>query len=289
METSRGTVYHRPVHALRDGLSIAGLIVVVWFFVFLDADARGFDAFACWDVSLDDLYGRSMGQLTDLGAFRYSPPIGILMASFHVLPFEAFYWLWAVFLSASLVWVSRSWSLALCALVAVPISIYLGNIDIPVAAAIVLGMRYPAVWSIPILIRVTPGVGLLWFVVRREWRSLAVALGTTLLIAVPTMIVRPDLWAGFISMLIDNAGQDPHGFPIPLWLRALASVAITIWAGRTSRPWAVAIAMTLIQPSFSIRSAAVGVAAVPLWRARTWSQATSLPGPSGRRGQATRG
>ena len=43
--------------------------------------------------------------------------------------------------------------------------------------AIVLGFRWPFTWAFVLLTKVTPGVGLLWFAVRREWRSLAIALG----------------------------------------------------------------------------------------------------------------
>ncbi len=45
------------------------------------------------------------------------------------------------------------------------------------AAAIALGFRYPATWAFVLLAKVTPGIGLLWFLVRREWRNLAIALG----------------------------------------------------------------------------------------------------------------
>ena len=58
-----------------------------------------------------------------------------------------------------------------------------GNVSLLLAAAIVLGFRWPAAWSIVLLTKITPGIGLLWFAVRREWRSLAIALGATAVIA----------------------------------------------------------------------------------------------------------
>ena len=48
-----------------------------------------------------------------------------------------------------------------------------GNIHLLLAAAIVLGFRWPWTWSLVLLTKITPGIGLLWFVVRREWRNLA--------------------------------------------------------------------------------------------------------------------
>ena len=53
-----------------------------------------------------------------------------------------------------------------------------------IAAAIVIGFRWPAAWSLVLLTKITPGIGLLWFAVRREWRSLAIALGAVIMIVV---------------------------------------------------------------------------------------------------------
>ncbi len=58
-----------------------------------------------------------------------------------------------------------------------------GNIHLMLGAAIVLGFRYPAAWAFPILTKVTPGVGILWFAVRREWRPLFMAVAVTAAVA----------------------------------------------------------------------------------------------------------
>ncbi len=273
---------------VRDGLSMVGLIVVLWFFAFLGPSGQGYDAFAYWDVRLDDLYGRSIGQLTAFGAFRYSPPIAFLMAPLHTLSFEVFYWLWVVVQVAVLVWMARRWSLAACAFVAIPMSLYQGNIDLLIAASVILGMRHPAAWSAAILLKATPVIGLLWFAVRREWRALAVAGIVTVLVALPTVILRPDLWADYARVLMDNAGADPHGFPIPLWVRLVAAAGLAVWAARTDRAWLIAIAVAVAQPSLSIRSASVAVAAIPLWRAGRTQATQRESGPSGDRASASR-
>ena len=46
------------------------------------------------------------------------------------------------------------------------------NINFPMGLAIVAAFRWPALWAFPLLTKVTPGVGVLWFAVRREWRAL---------------------------------------------------------------------------------------------------------------------
>ena len=48
-----------------------------------------------------------------------------------------------------------------------------GNVSLLLAVAIVVGFRWPAAWALVLLTKITPGIGLLWFAVRREWRSLA--------------------------------------------------------------------------------------------------------------------
>ena len=55
------------------------------------------------------------------------------------------------------------------------------NIQILLALAVAKGLRHPAAWAIVLLTKVSPGIGLLWFLVRHEWRNLAIALAVTAL------------------------------------------------------------------------------------------------------------
>ena len=47
-----------------------------------------------------------------------------------------------------------------------------GNIHVLLAVTILAGFRYPGAWSFVVLTKVTPGIGLLWFAIRREWGAL---------------------------------------------------------------------------------------------------------------------
>ena len=76
-----------------------------------------------------------------------------------------------------------------------------GNIHLLLAAAIVLGFRWPWTWSLVLLTKITPGIGLLWFVVRREWRNLTIALGGTAAIAVSVRSPPPDAWFQWAEVL----------------------------------------------------------------------------------------
>lgn len=251
----------------RDGLSLAGFIVVFWFFVILAPRHHGFgyDALAYWDVQFPDLYSRSFGQVTDEGAFRYSPVIGLLMTPFHALPFWLFVYLWTVVQVVALVFVARRWSFAACAWIGVPISIYEGNVDLLIAVSVVLGMRYPAAWAFALLTKPTSAVGLLWFLVRGRWRPLVIAAGVPLLIAAPTIVIWPDVWAEWLRMLSDNARHAPPEL-IPLGVRLPLAAAVVIYAARTNRLWLVGIGVALAQPALALRASAVAVAAIGLQR-----------------------
>jgi len=245
------------------GLSAAGVLVAGWFLVVIGPQGMGYDLMAYWDVRLDDVYGRSAGTLWAIGAFRYSPVMAFVMAPLHVLPFQVVLVLWTTLLVGALWWMCGKWTLAVLAFPGVDTSIYVGNIDILIAAAIVVALRYPAAWSFGLLTKVTPGIGLIWHAARREWRQLAIAIGVTALLVFPTVIVRPELWTAWFAMLRDNSTL-PTGNEVPLVYR-VPIAAVLVWAGaRTNRPWVLGIAIAFCEPVLGLRSWAVAVASVAL-------------------------
>ena len=74
--------------------------------------------------------------------------------------------------------------------------------------------------------KVTPGIGLLWFLLRREWRSLAIALGTTLAIVVGSFLLAPSAWFDWYSFLRGSTGSGEL-----LYLRMGAATVITTVEG----------------------------------------------------------
>ncbi len=261
------------------GLSVAGLVIVVWFVSLIPTqNGFGYDAFAFWDVRLDDIYGRSFGQLTAYGAFRYSPPIAFVFAAFHLVPWPVFLALWTAVLVGTLVWLGGRWTLASCVFIGIPMSIYEGNIDMLLGASVVLAFRWPAVLSFAILAKVTPGVTLIWFLVRRDWRSFWIALGSTVLIVVVTYPFVGDAWPSYIRMLVDNGGAAEGGNMI---LRVVLAGALVAWAARSDRLWLVGIAVAIAQPALTIRSVSVGIAALALYH-RGASAVSSGRGVTGR-------
>ena len=150
----------------------------------------GFDAFAYWNVSMPDPYGLPVGQL---GSYNYSPAFAQVADWFSSVDLWVFLWFWTCLLVGSIIWLagSPSWTLVALAIPMVALELYHGNIHILLAVAIVLGFRHPWTWSFVLLTKPSAGVGLLWFAVRREWRPLGIALGTTAVIAAVSFVLAP--------------------------------------------------------------------------------------------------
>jgi hypothetical protein len=225
------------------------------------------DSKAYYLAGLDDPYGR--GDVGNDYAFLYSPAFSQLMLPFRLLPIGIFPAVWTMLLIAALAWTAGRLSLPLLLLQPVVASIALGNIEILMAAAIVAGFRYPATWSFILLSKVTPGVGLVWFLVRREWRHLAIALGVTAAIVVVSFVLAPQLWADWLALLARNNATDflLPVVPGPLVLRVAISAGLIAWGGLTDRRWTVPVGAALAVPVgyftlFAI--AAVGVAGIAI-------------------------
>jgi hypothetical protein len=253
---------------------LAGLVFAAYLFL-VSAGQKGsmaFDVVAYWTVDLADPYG---GQVGDLGFFPYAPPVALLLTPFTALPWLVFVSGWYLMLIGALAWLGRGAMLALLAFPPVAIELYHGNIHILLAVAIVVGFKHPAAWSVVLLTKVTPGIGLLWFVARREWRQLAVALGVTAAIVGFTFVLLPAQWLAWIDMLLASAGTAPPwpALPIPLWLRLPVAAAMVWWGAKRDARWTVPAAAALALPALWPGGLAILAACWPLWlRARNAAQ-----------------
>ncbi len=246
-----GTTSARPWRRIaRDAAVVVGLIFAAYLFV-VSAGQKGsmaFDVVAYWQLDLADPYTASVG---DLGFFPYSPAIALLFAPFTNLPWLVFVSGWYTVLIGAVAWLGRRNILTLLAFPPVAIELYHGNIHLLLAVAIVIGFRYPAAWAFVLLTKVTPGIGLLWFAARGEWRKLGAALGVTAAIVAVTFVLLPTQWMAWIQMLLGSAGTPPPwpALPVPLWLRLPVAALIVIWGARTDRMWAVPVAAALSLPA----------------------------------------
>ncbi len=279
--------------ALVDGAILAGLLFTAYLFLVVApaVGTFGFDAYAYWAVDPRDPYQQTAGAL---GAFTYSPVVAWVFAAFGALPFWQFLWLWTATLVGTAIWLGGKPLrpiLAVFAFTAVALELYHGNVHLLMAAAIALGFRYPSAWAFVVLTKVTPGIGLAWFAVRREWRPLAIALITTGTLAGISFVVDPNAWRSWIT---DSIGATAAGAPLnqlsitfPLWLRLPAALALVGWGGLTDRRWTVPVAATMALPVLWPSGLAVLAALWPIAQQRPqlepadpwWRRRHDEPGP----------
>ena len=260
----------RLLRPLRDGAVLAGCLFTLYLFLVVApaAGTFGFDAFAYWAVNGSDPYGTGVGGL---GAFNYSPPIARLFDPFGSLAWRTFLWLWTALLIGTVIWLGGR-SVRVFWLLAFPpiaLELYHGNVHLLIAAAIVLGFRYPWTWAFVILTKVTPGVGLVWFAVRREWRPLAIALGVTAAIVAVSVLLDGQLWIDwirFISTTPEGGSVAQFQIPIPLLVRLPVAIILVAWGGLTDRRWTVPLGATLALPVLWVSGFAICAACLPLMR-----------------------
>ena len=158
----------------------------------------GQDARCYWQATLADPYLHS--DWNDPIAYVYSPAFLQLVSPLTALPWQAFMAAWTALLIGAVRFLTGPRLLAAGLLFPfTAMEVAGGNVSLLLAAAIVLGFRWPATWSIVLLTKITPGIGLLWFAVRGEWRSLAIALGATAAIVVVSFVTLPDQWPHWVE------------------------------------------------------------------------------------------
>ena len=153
-------------------------------------------------------------------------------------------------------------------LVPVFVELTVGNIHLLLAAAIVAGFRWPWLWALPLLTKVTPGMGLLWFAVRREWRNLAIAArGDRGHLALVSFVLAPEPVVPLARgprRGREGARRGCSPSRSPLWVRALAvAVPLVGWGARTDRRWTVPVAAMLGLPILRVNGLAMLVAVIP--------------------------
>ena len=257
--------------AWRNRFEIVGLAlaVAIWLAIVVFSApwgrlwGTGQDAYCYWFPSLSDPYARS--DWTDPIAYVYSPAFLQLLSPIRALPWQAYMAVWtAILMAAVFVLTGRKWFAV--GVVLGLMELAGGNIHLLLAAAMVLGFRWPATWAIVLLTKITPGIGLLWFVVRREWRQLFIALGATALIVAVSFATMADAWVQWVGVLSRVAGRDGTwaAVPIPFLVRLPFAVALVVWGARTNRRWTVPVAGMLALPALWYGGLAMLLAVIAL-------------------------
>jgi Glycosyltransferase family 87 len=265
--TARTTV-RRPL--LHDALTIAAVAAIAWAWYLLQQGEFLLDARAYWSVDLSDPYAESL--VGRAGTYLYSPAFAIAIWPLTLLPWAVFAALWSALNLVVLVRLAGPiLAAALLFLPFLPVrdEISTGNIHLLIAAAVVLSFRWPSAWAFPLLTKVTPGVGVLWFAGAREWRNLAIAIGTTLVIVAVTFAVMPQAWIDWLSLLTRSAGvavpSEIGVIPGPLWLRTAVAGVLVVLGGWRGWRWTVPVAVTLALPVTWSSGLTVLIAILPIY------------------------
>ena len=224
----------------------------------------GVDAHTYWGASLANPYPGPQVGLP--GAYLYSPAFLQILSPLRLLPWELFHAAWIGMGFGALVFLVGpiGGALAVTALPFVFRDLFVGNIHLILGAAIVLGFRYPAAWALMLLTKITPGIGLVWFAVRREWRSLAIALGTTAVIAAASFALAPHLWFDWVARLRGDSGTAGGGYLAFLVARVAAAGLLVTLGAVLNRAWLVPVGAFLAIPIIWPDSLAILLASLHL-------------------------
>lgn len=238
-----------------------GFAAFCWFGV--HGGVHGLDARAYWAAARSaHPYGAAPGTP---GAYLYPPPFTLLVWPLARLPLHLFVEVWMLAEAAAFAWLLKplGWRWGVPAFLGCFAELIVGNIHAFLAVAAVLGLRHGAAWAVPLLTKVTSGIGVLWFAVTRDWGRMVVAAAITGAVAALSAVVLPQQWAEWWHFTVSHAGAGQLLFP----LRLAAAAAAAVIGARLRRPWLLAPALILAQPVAEWMSLTL-LAAVPRLRRR---------------------
>ena len=230
-------------------LASAGLLIGLGYAAF---NVTPYDTTLFWSAAQQPHYYGQTWAADASSLYVYPPPMAQVLGA---VPWVPYLFVWTTVLGLAFWAATRSWSLIIVAistvglivlgpdhLLANPVDLtMIGNPQIILAAVCLLGFRFPALWSLALLTKISPGIGVLWFAVRREWRSLGIALGATALIAGVSLVLAPGAWVDFLRFATANVGTPSPNpvVPVPFLVRLPMSVLLIAWGALTDRRWTV--------------------------------------------------
>ena len=244
------------------------------------------DAWAYWTADLARLYPDRWGLD---GTYIYPPPLAQMITILHPIGWQVFIVGWTTLLWAALAYMLGRWTWLFVALGIATLMFHLpfafgdvlghslnGNVQLLIAAGIVVALRGNALGWLPgLLTKVVSGIGLGWYVLRLEWRPLAISLAAAAAVAAVSFAFAPSQWTEWIAWLIKNAGVSPpvELDPVPFILRLPICLALLVWGARTNRAWVVPIAVGWSTPALYLGTyPSMWIAAIPLF---LWSHRQS--------------
>ena len=281
--------------ALRDGLWLVAVVALVAYLgLFVLPHWVGLDGHAYWQAwqGPGGLYAAPPAS-TD--AYLYAPVFAQVIRPLALLSWPGFLAVWMALQAAVFAWLLRPlpgrW-LVVAYLACLP-EVLEANINGFYALMIVLGFRWSATWALALVTKITPGLGLIWFAARREWRPLVAPLLLTAVLVAVSFIAWPAAWGDWVGFLARNSGSggDKTAYLVP---RLVAAAVLVAAGARTERRWTVPLAAAVASPvlflnSFTILAAVprlqrerpAGMSALPRATAQDAEETTGPTGPTG--------
>lgn len=230
-------------------IDVAPWIGLAWFAMFIASTTDGIDAAVYYSTSFPPDYSAS--SVLTL-SYQYSPAFAFWLQPFRLLPWEVFHALIVGAEIAALAYMVSPGIALLLIFVRAPLvweELTYGNLNLVIGALVVLGLTRSWPWAFGILTKVTPGIGLIWHLVRRKWRLLGVAAAITLIVTLPSALLAPGAWAEWIGLLNNNVAPGESRFvAAPLLLRWPLAAGLIAWGALTGRRWTVPIGVAIAVP-----------------------------------------
>jgi hypothetical protein len=241
------------------------VIFDVWLVPVMTHWPSGVDLFPAWSMDLADPWVGSDRWMSGLDLFRHSPAVAQVASLMGWMPWIVAQLGFLAFqIGVIVLMAGRRWPYVVL-FPGVFWNLYFGNVDLLLAAALVAGFRFPGAWALMFLTKISPGIGVLWFAFRGEWRNFGIALATTALIVGFSFALAPDLWFRWIEALQVWARLPQMALVPPLLVRLAVSVLLIWFAARTDRRWMLPIACLIAIPNpwfvtFAILGASIALA-----------------------------
>lgn len=228
------------------------------------------------------LYDPSAGPVTPY-AYWYPPVLAQVVAPLAaVLPALAFTAAWTVLMLGCLWWLAGRNVLVALALVAFPpvaVEFSFRNVHLPLAVLLVLAIRRAWLFPVAAAVKLAPGLGLPWLAARGRWRELGRATLAGSLVLAASVAISPAAWGDWLAIAGARGPGDVASFlPVPYAWRAVAGLAIALWAARQRSHLAEAglvIGVTIAMPTLWTTALSLLVALVPIWRGRASTGGTA--------------
>jgi hypothetical protein len=221
--------------------AIAGTVVsaaILFVMSVVGLTAGGGDALVLYEHRLPDPYDAPYSAY----GFVYAPPVAQAIYPFVQLPWPVFFGAWTALLVLALAAVAGPAAPIVILAPLIALDLNVGNVNIILALAVARGLTVPGSWSAVLFTKVTPAIGIGWFVATRRWHELGLALGVAGAIAAVSFVLAPGLWFDWVGTLTETSAATGSSHTVLLLVRVTIAATLVVWGARTGRPWAVGVA-----------------------------------------------